>query len=203
MLLFYNTLFLILFAKFSHSFCAATPGIELFQKLRAEFGKLPIVAEDLGEMFDSVRRLLKKTGFPGMRVMQFGFAPYWESEHLPHNYPVHCVAYPGTHDNNTVADWLQNGDPGEVLRATRYLGLNEKEGMVEGFLRGVLASPAELVIVPMADWMGLGAEGRINTPGVVGNGNWSWRCMPGSVSVTLARRVREQCRMYGRAPFFE
>ena len=84
------------------------PGMELFQKVEQQLGKAEIVAEDLGEMFDSVRRLLSDSGFPGMKVLQFAFDPSGDSEYLPHHYPENCIAYPGTHDNTTVADWLRH-----------------------------------------------------------------------------------------------
>ena len=98
--------------------------MDLFRTLEEKLGKLPIVAEDLGDLFDSVRVLLKESGYPGMKVMQFAFGSTAENEYLPHNHIPNCVVYPGTHDNTTLRDWLKNGDPKELARAKNYLGLN-------------------------------------------------------------------------------
>ena len=173
------------------------PGMDLFRTLEEKLGKLPIVAEDLGDLFDSVRVLLKESGYPGMKVMQFAFGSTAENEYLPHNHIPNCVVYPGTHDNTTLRDWLKNGDPKELARAKNYLGLNAMEGSVRGFLRGVLSSCANLAVIPMADWLELGAEGRINTPGT-GMGNWVWRAREGSFKPELAQRIRRTCARYGR-----
>lgn len=174
------------------------PGMQLFSALRAQLGPLPIVAEDLGQMFDSVRQLLAASGFPGMKVLQFAFGGGGDNEYLPHNHPHHCVVYPGTHDNTTVADWLaRTGGKAERAHARAYLGLNKAEGEVWGFLRGVLASPADLAVIPLADWLGLGAAGRINTPGVLG-GNWVWRAGAKACTPQLAAQIRALCAVFGR-----
>lgn len=173
------------------------PGMDLFRTLEEKLGKLPIVAEDLGDLFDSVRVLLKESGYPGMKVMQFAFGSTADNEYLPHNHIPNCVVYPGTHDNTTLRDWLKNGDPKELARAKNYLGLNAMEGSVRGFLRGVLSSCANLAVIPMADWLELEAEGRINTPGTR-MGNWVWRAREGAFTPELAQRIRRTCARYGR-----
>ena len=104
------------------------PGMELFRALRTALGDLPIVAEDLGELFDSVRELLKASGFPGMKVLQFGLDGT-DNEYLPHNYPANCVCYPGTHDNDTLLGWWENGAAeAERKQLTEYLALTPAEG---------------------------------------------------------------------------
>ena len=158
-----------------------------------------IVAEDLGEMFESVRALLKETGFPGMKVLQFAFGAGPDSDHLPHNYTENCVAYPGTHDNTTLRDWWRIAHAKEKRHARAYIGLSAEEGETEGLLRGVLQSPARLAVVPMADWLGLGKEGRINTPGTIFGGNWRWRCEADSLTPRLAKHIYMMCNRYGRA----
>ncbi len=174
------------------------PGMQLFKALREQLGQLPIVAEDLGELFDSVRRLLKDSGFPGMKVMQFAFGGGGNNEYLPHNHMENCVVYPGTHDNTTIADWLRHAaGRKEVAHARLYLGLNRQEGLVRGFIRGTLTSVAGLAIIPMADWLGLGAAARINTPGKLG-GNWAWRMRAGVCTDELAGEIRELCAAAGR-----
>lgn len=175
------------------------PGMELFRQVEKQLGKADIVAEDLGEMFDSVRQLLKDSGFPGMKVLQFAFDPASDSEYLPHRYTENCVAYPGTHDNTTLADWLRHGPAKERRKAIAYLGLNREEGYVDGMLRGVLASPAKLAVIPMADWLGLGAAGRINTPSTLGGSNWRWRLKADQLTSDLAKKIREKTILFGRA----
>ena len=175
------------------------PGTALFDAVRRELGGLPIVAEDLGLLFDSVRKLLADTGLPGMKVLQFAFDPGCDSEYLPHNHPENCVVYPGTHDNATLVQWLATAPKKELAKAKAYLGLNRAEGYAAGFLRGVLASRGRLAVIPMADWLGLGAEGRMNTPGV-GAGNWQWRAKAGAFTPALAEKMRAMCALYGRCP---
>ena len=175
------------------------PGLDFFREMERAFGpRLPIVAEDLGELFDSVRRLLRETGLPGMKVLQFAFSGGADNEYLPHNYTENCVVYPGTHDNTTAADWLATAGKAEVAMAKAYFGLNTREGLTEGFLRGALASPARLAVIPLADWLGLGAEARINCPGRLQAENWSWRCPAGALTGALAAHIRERCALFGR-----
>ena len=173
------------------------PGIGLFQALEAALGgKLPIVAEDLGELFPSVRQLLEATGFPGMKVLQFAFSG--GEEYLPYSYPKNCVVYPGTHDNTTAEDWWQNvASRKEKAFAARYLRVAPGQSGREAMLAAVLGSVADTAIIPMSDWLGMGAEGRLNTPGVLG-GNWTWRAARGFDRPELADRIREECVTYGR-----
>ena len=174
------------------------PGMDLFRALRTALGDLPIVAEDLGEIFDSVRVLLAESGFPGMKVLQFSLNGT-DSLDLPHNYPAHCVAYPGTHDNNTLRGWLENETtPAQRKQAKAYFALTEQEGEITGLLRGVLASPAELAIVTMADWLEKGSEARMNTPGNPA-GNWQWRVAAKDLTPALARKIHEMSARYFRA----
>ena len=174
------------------------PGMELFRMLHTALGDLPIVAEDLGEMFESVRVLLAESGFPGMKVLQFAFTGE-DSVDLPHNYPRNCVAYPGTHDNNTLKGWFNSelGAAGQK-QARAYFALTKQEGELRGLLRGVLASPAVLAIVPLADWLEEPAAARMNTPGKA-QGNWCWRADAAAVTPELAKEIRALCARYFRA----
>ena len=174
------------------------PRMELFRALHNALGSLPIVAEDLGEMFDSVRELLAESGFPGMKVLQFAFTGE-DSVDLPHNYPRNCVAYPGTHDNNTLTGWFAE----ELTAAQRkqvvdYFALTKQEGTVRGMLRGVLASTAALAIIPMADWLEETAAARMNTPGQA-QGNWQWRADAKKLTPALAAEIRVLTERYFRA----
>ena len=173
------------------------PRMELFRALHNALGSLPIVAEDLGEMFDSVRELLAESGFPGMKVLQFAFTGE-DSVDLPHNYPRNCVAYPGTHDNNTLAGWF-GGELTAAQRrqATDYFALTGREGTVRGLLRGVLASAAALAIIPLADWLEEPAASRMNTPGKASD-NWQWRADAKKLTPALAGEIRELSERYFR-----
>ena len=173
------------------------PRMELFRALHNALGSLPIVAEDLGEMFDSVRELLAESGFPGMKVLQFAFTDE-DSVDLPHNYPRNCVAYPGTHDNNTLVGWF-GGELTAAQRrqATDYFALTGREGTVRGLLRGVLASAAALAIIPLADWLEEPAASRMNTPGKASD-NWQWRADAKKLTPALAGEIRELSERYFR-----
>ena len=175
------------------------PGMDLFRTLHNALGELPIVAEDLGEMFDSVRQLLAASGFPGMKVLQFAFTGE-DSVDLPHNYPRNCVAYPGTHDNNTLAGWFgEELTPEYRQQAREYFALNKAEGELRGMLRGVMASTAALAIIPMADWLEEPSASRMNTPGVA-QGNWQWRVDEKKLTPALAREIKAMTVRYFRAP---
>ena len=173
------------------------PRMELFRAVHNALGSLPIVAEDLGEMFDSVRQLLAESGFPGMKVLQFAFTGE-DSVDLPHNYPRNCVAYPGTHDNNTLAGWFHEElTPAQRKQAEEYFALTKQEGTVRGMLRGVMASTAALAIIPLADWLEEPAGSRLNTPGQA-QGNWQWRTDAKKLTPALAKEIRAMAARYFR-----
>ena len=174
------------------------PGMELFNAIKNDLGEVNIIAEDLGDIFDSVKVLLKDTGFPGMRVLQFGFNPdNTDNDHLPHNYPENCCAYTGTHDNATIMQWYREADPKTRAMAKRYLKPNLFEKFNMCCIRTVYASPAKLAIVPMQDILGLGKEGRMNVPSTLG-GNWNWRMLPGKLSAATAEKLRDLADTYFR-----
>ncbi len=176
------------------------PGMALFRALQEELGeKLPIIAEDLGFLTAGVHRLLEETGFPGMKVMEFAFDTREESDYLPHNYRHNAVVYTGTHDNDTVMGWTHTAPPEDVLLARRYLHVDDREGFNWAMIRTAMMSVADTAIFPMADFLGLGSEGRINVPSTVG-GNWRWRIGEGCINDWLAGIIRENTELYGRAP---
>lgn len=151
------------------------PGMELFNAIKENLKQVNIIAEDLGDIFDSVKKLLRDTGFPGMRVLQFGFNPeYKDNDHLPHNYPRNSVCYTGTHDNATLMQWYKETDKKSRAMASRYL----QKGMFTKFniaaIKALYSSPSSLVIIPVQDILGLGAKARMNIPSTVG-GNWCFR----------------------------
>ncbi len=175
------------------------PGIGFFRAMWEELGPRPIIAEDLGFLTDSVRELLRESGCPGMKILQFGFdgRDGNSSEYIPHNFPVHCVAYTGTHDNDTVMGWLATAPAENVAQAKAYLHLTEEEGPHWGMMRGLWSSVAELAIVQAQDLLGLGVDARMNRPSTLG-GNWQWRARPGVFDKALAQKLRRQTALYGR-----
>ena len=186
------------------------PGMDLFRALEAALGKLPIIAEDLGDLVPSVRKLLADSTFPGMKVLQFAFGG-GDNEYLPHNHVKNSVVYPGTHDNTTLTDWWVNAAPAkEKANAAAYLHLTpckptakevaavRTDAARTALLRAALGSVADRAIIPMADWLGLGAEAHLNTPGKLG-GNWTWRAAEGFDAEPLASRIQAECDVYCRA----
>lgn len=179
------------------------PGIEFFRVLEERIGSCRVVAEDLGYLTDSVRRLLADSGFPGMKVLQFAFdtrdSEAGDEAYLPYAYPANSVAYVGTHDNDTALGWLQTAPEKDVEVAREYLHLDAAEGEAWGMMRGIWASASELAVVQMQDLLELGSEARTNTPSTLGS-NWCWRAEPGFASDGLAGCIRHQMALYHRLP---
>lgn len=171
------------------------PGLELIAALKEKFPEYPFIAEDLGIINEDVLFLLERSGFPGMKVLQFAFDHTRRSLHLPHKHTENSVCYTGTHDNPTALGFLREAEPEHAAFAVEYLGLHEGEGLHWGFIRGAAASPARLFICPMQDV--LGSPLRMNTPGTV-YGNWRWRMLPGEASREAAARLHRYTRMFGR-----
>lgn len=149
------------------------PGKALFDAIAKALGQLPIVAEDLGLITPDVIELREHCGFPGMKIAQFAFGGDGSHEFLPHNWPIDCVAYTGTHDNDTARGWWDNTNERERRFAGSYLAC-DGAGVHWAMIRACSNSVARTVVYPLQDVLGLGAEHRINVPGVLG-GNWSWR----------------------------
>ncbi len=177
------------------------PGIAFFNTLKETLGERPIIAEDLGFLTPSVHEMLAQTGFPGMKVLEFAFdrRDSGQNLYLPHNYPVNCIAYVGTHDNDTALGWTHTADPEDVDLARTYLNLTAQEGENWGMMRGIWASAAQYTVVQMQDVLGLGSEGRVNTPSTTGE-NWKWRALPNFAAPRLAQRLHRMMKLYGRLP---
>lgn len=173
------------------------PGMDLFNKLEEKLGKLPIIVEDLGFLTPSVVQLLKDSGFPGMKVIQFAFDSREGSNYLPHTYSEHCVVYTGTHDNDTVMGWMKTAPKASVKFAKEYLNLTKEEGYNWGMMRGAWSSVGDMAIVPMQDIIGLGSEARINIPSTLGF-NWKWRATAEQINNDLAKKLYKYMEMYGR-----
>ena len=176
------------------------PGIDFFKAVNKALGEKDIIAEDLGFLTPSVKKLLRDSGYPGMKVLEFAFdSRDTGGGYLPHSYPAHCVAYAGTHDNDTIQGWMASAPREDTAFAKAYLRLNRREGYHWGMIRAVWASPADLAVIQFQDLLGLGSEARMNTPSTLGS-NWQWRALPGTFSKALSRRLRREAQVYQRLP---
>ncbi len=173
------------------------PGMALVGVLTNWFRDLDFIAEDLGAPSPDVTRLLEDSGLPGMKVLEFAFDPETLSDYLPHSCGENSICYTGTHDNAPLALWHEEATEAELAFAKTYLGLNKEEGFCSGLLRGGMGCGSRLFIAQMQDWLEAGLGSRMNTPGTSG-GNWQWRMLPGEANETLAERIREMTRIYGR-----
>ena len=183
------------------------PGKELFTALRNALGDLPFWAEDLGVITPDVEELRDGFEFPGMRVLQFAFGGDPKNHDLPHNYIENCVAYTGTHDNDTTVGWWNSqAGSGSTRDATeigrerefcmKYLGTDGDE-IHWDFVRAIWSSVARTSIAPLQDLFGLGTEGRMNLPAST-SGNWHWRFDDGAITEEIAARLKELTEVYGR-----
>lgn len=181
------------------------PGIELFNTIKARLGnEKMIIAEDLGYMTDSVRKLVEDSGYPGMKVIEFAFDERDSSgpiAYLPHNYIQNSAAYTGTHDNETLKQWLQGISDKELTDVKKYLGTNSDDAdlLIDGLIRILAMSVAKYCIIPIQDYLKLGKEARINTPSTQG-GNWQWRIQKKDLNKKNAAYIRGFAENYGRLP---
>src|SRR5438067_4184816 len=183
------------------------PGRELFTAIREALGELPIIAEDLGVITPDVEKLRDESGFPGMRILQFGFSSDTSNVDLPHNYHYNVVVYTGTHDNDTTIGWFNSvAGEGSTRSATqitaerefcmKYLSTEGREIQWD-FIRAVISSVADTAIVPLQDLLGLGTEARMNLPNSMVN-NWSWRFVLDALTENHSERLRGLGEAHGR-----
>lgn len=174
------------------------PGMDLFNTVREKLGDVNIIAEDLGDIFDSVKKLLADSKFPGMRVLQFGFNPeHSDNDHLPHRYPRNSVCYTGTHDNATIMQWYKDADNKSKKMAKNYVESGFMRPFYRCAIRTAYASPSFLTIVPMQDILGLGEKARMNVPSTLG-GNWAWRMLPKQLRKKDAKWLEDLAEAYLR-----
>lgn len=172
------------------------PGIEFFKACTDALGELPIIAEDLGDITPAVILLRNESGYPGMKVLQFGFDGNPRNPHLSYFAVPHSVVYTGTHDNDTVINWFDNLGKEDALRVLDYLGC-DKTALGDAMLRLAYSCASNLCIVPLQDALGLGAHSRFNIPGTP-SGNWSWRFSWDMIDEQSLERLRLFVRIYGR-----
>ena len=172
------------------------PGRKIFDVLVKEFGQLPMIVEDLGDIDDAVYELRDAFEFPGMAVLQFGFDQSQTNEHTPCNLLNNSVVYTGTHDCDTTLGWWES-QSGEVQDRVRRYCSSDGNDIVWDFIRMTLASAAHHAIVPMQDILSLGTHARMNTPGTTEN-NWSWRLTQQDLNQANHERFKEMVELFGR-----
>ena len=178
------------------------PGLELFRRVEQVLGWHEVIAEDLGYVTDSVRRLVQESGFPGMKVLEFAFDSRDSgsaNDYLPHNYTQNCVVYTGTHDNETITGWFDSISKEEQQSARDYLcdQRQPKKYLYRSFISLVMRSCAKYCIIPMQDYLGLDNSCRMNTPSTVGT-NWRWRMKEGALTQELCQEILQNTKRYGR-----
>jgi 4-alpha-glucanotransferase len=174
------------------------PGEDFLRMVKENLGELPIIAEDLGVITEPVKEMRDTFNLPGMKILQFAFASDPDDDFLPHNYPVNCVAYTGTHDNNTSRGWYEAAPERERDFCRRYLARSGQD-IAWSLIRALWGSVASWVLAPMQDFLSLGDWARMNYPGTA-SGNWSWRMHPDAINEALVSRLRETNLLYGRLP---
>ena len=179
-------------AKFGH--WEKGPGMDLFNTIRWRLGDVSVIAEDLGLMTDGVRWLVRNSGYPNMKVLQFALDAQdvcASNDYWPHNYNNNCVVYTGTHDNETIAGWFDGLKAEEKRQIRDYLGdyYTPDNQIYKALINLAMTTVAKDCIVPIQDHLGLGNEARMNQPGTVGF-NWRWRLVPGQISDELAQELR-------------
>lgn len=174
------------------------PGQDFIDAVRRSFPELHLIAEDLGFLTPEVIELQRNSGYPGMKVLEFAFDPREPSNYLPHRYTTNCICYSGTHDNETLVQWLDGASPETVQYVQEYLGLRDRSECVKGILRAGMASVADVFIAQLQDYLELGAEARMNEPGTLSTKNWSWRVDASLLTDELADRIARMVKLYER-----
>ena len=174
------------------------PCMDFINAVKKNLPNLEMIAEDLGTLTQEVLDLRDESGFPGMKVLGFAFDSREPSDYLPYFYPRNAVVYTGTHDNMTMRQWFETASPDAVAYATEYMNLSKAEGLVLGTIRTAMSSVADMCIIQMPDWLDLGDEARMNFPGTLSDCNWTWRAKKGFNSKTLAKKIYNMTKLYGR-----
>ncbi len=175
------------------------PGEQLFEAIKQKLGKLPVMAEDLGDITPDVIALRDKFEFPGMKILQFAFSADAGNPFLPFNYERNCIVYTGTHDNDTTVGWFNQASDYEKQNLSLYLGCLSSEGIHWDLIRLALSSVANQAIIPLQDILGLDTQARMNFPSKA-EGNWDWRYQADALTKELSDRLRVLTTLYGRAP---
>jgi len=173
------------------------PGMDFVRVLRDWFCNIDFIAEDLGVITPEVAKLLKDSGFPGMKVLAFAFDSGSSNLYLPHNCTENSICYVGTHDNDTIKGWKKNSSRKTVKYAKEYLNISKEEGWNWGMIRAGMGTSSKLFVAQMQDVLELGADARMNTPGSA-QGNWTWRMLPDAITPEITKKLRTYTERYGR-----
>ena len=174
------------------------PGYALFKTMKDKLGKCRVIAEDLGFLTKSVIKLVEKTGYPGMKILQFGFdSKCKDSSYLPHRYVANSICYTGTHDNDTTKSWYQTLSRADQKYVREYLGVKTGKEVPFAMIRACMASVCDTCVIPMQDYLELGGEARINLPSTLG-GNWTWRMEKEAFSSSMAQKIADLTETYSR-----
>lgn len=173
------------------------PDLDFISMLKNKFPDNDIIAEDLGYLTKDVKKLLKYSGYPGMKVLQFAFDSDSDNDYLPHNINKNCVIYTGTHDNDTTCGWIQSCPEKTLNFARKYLDIHYHPDEHWCFIRRAMSSVADLAIIPIQDYLGLDSLSRINTPSTLGE-NWIWRIDESQLNYELADKILDVTKLYGR-----
>ncbi len=178
-----------------------TPAGDFFRMLLRRFPSIPIIAEDLGVITPEVREIMSEFELPGMKVLLFAFGGNPSTNpYVPHNHVRNCFVYTGTHDNNTVKGWFEHdATESEKENLIAYFGRElDQDTVAWQLVRAAMMSVASTAIIPMQDFLELGAEARMNTPSIT-HGNWEWRVAAGQLTPDLAVKISNLTKIYGRA----
>ncbi|MGB7412893.1 MAG: 4-alpha-glucanotransferase [Thermosynechococcaceae cyanobacterium] len=173
------------------------PGVQLFEALDKALGSLPILAEDLGIITPEVEALRDRFGFPGMKILHFAFGSGSGNPYLPHSYIQNCLAYTGTHDNDTTVGWFSAISDKEKQIVLDYLGVSSADEIHWDLIRLAMRSVANQVIIPVQDLLGLGSDARMNLPSTAG-GNWAWRYAENALTDEIRDRLLHLTQIYNR-----
>ena len=167
------------------------PGMKLVRAIREACPQVSFIAEDLGFLTPEVLKLVKDSGFPGMKVLEFAFDPREPSDYLPHKYGENCICYTGTHDNETLMQWCEGLDAESERYAREYLKIGPQDDLADAIIHAGAQSNAQLFVAQMQDYLRLGAEARMNQPGLLLASNWRWRMLPGAADNALADKIAD------------
>lgn len=174
------------------------PGKALIKAIHKELPKVSFIAEDLGFLTPEVKKLQKDSGFPGMKILEFGFESTKPGDYTPDAFTTDCVCYTGTHDNETLLQWSERISAPCVKFTRKYLKLKKDDDICKAVIKAGMASVADLFIVQMQDYLGIGAEGRMNTPSTLSPDNWVWRMKEGANDEALSKELLKMTKKYNR-----
>jgi len=167
------------------------PGYDLFARMKKVLGHKAVIAEDLGLLTEEVIALVKKTGYPGMKIIEFAFSNYSDNDYLPHNYDKNCIVYTGTHDNETCVGWFKNLNKDDQKFVKEYCALYKNasdEEVSDALVRIAMMSSSDTCIIPIQDYLGLDNAARVNEPSTLGD-NWKWRLLPDQFDKKVAKKM--------------